>query len=59
MIGIGTKVAMNDKYYVADKNRGAVFTVTSEPYEVCGTPCVMLESYSGCYAVDGLREVAE
>jgi hypothetical protein len=54
---IGDKVAMNDKYYVADRNRGAIFTVRSESYVVCGTECVMLENYKGCYATDGLRKL--
>ena len=59
MVTVGSRVTMNNKYYVSDKNRGVIFTVTSEPYEVCGTVCVMLENYRGCYAMDGLREVAE
>ena len=54
---IGDKVAMNDKYYVSDKNKGVVFTVRSEPFNLCGTECVMLESYRGGYAADGLTRV--
>ena len=53
---IGDKVAMNDRYYVSDKNKGAVFTVRSEPFELCGTECVMLENYRGGYATDGLTK---
>lgn len=57
MITVGNKVAMNDNYYVSEKNRGVIFTVRSKPFDVCGTVCVMLENYKGCYALDGLREV--
>ena len=53
---VGDKVTMNNKYYVSDKNKGAVFTVRSEPFDLCGTECVMLENYSGGYAVDGLTK---
>jgi hypothetical protein len=59
MSKIGTKVIMNDKYYVSDKNKRKEFIVKSEPYEVCGTICVMLEDYRGCYALDGLDEIVE
>ena len=54
---IGDKVTMNNKYYVSDKNRGAIFTVRSEPFDLCGTECVLLENCSGGYATDGLRKV--
>lgn len=57
MLKIGDKVTMNDKYYVSEKNRGKVFTVKSEPQEVCGTLSVWLEGYRGCYAADGLDKV--
>lgn len=50
----GKKVIMNDKYYVAEKNKGKVFEVASEPYNVCGTTVVKLKDYAGCYALDGL-----
>lgn len=53
----GKKVIMNDKYYVSEKNKGKVFTVITEPYNVCGSDVVKLEGYSGCYAVDGLTVV--
>lgn len=55
----GDKVIMNEKYLVSEKNKGKVFTVRSEPFECCGTTCVMLEGYSGCYAMDGLTRVGE
>lgn len=53
----GKKVIMNDKYCVSEKNKGKVFTVVSEPYDVCGTTVVKLKGYVGCYALDGLDEV--
>lgn len=59
MIKIGDRVVMNSKYYVSGKNREKVFTVMTEPQEVCGTMSVWLEGYRGCYAVDGLRKIAE
>ena len=48
---------MNDKYYVSDANKGKVYTVKTEPQEVCGTMSVWLEGWRGCYAVDGLTKV--
>lgn len=57
MLKIGDRVTMNDKYYVSEKNRGKVFTVKSEPQDVCGTLSVWLEGFRGCYAVDGLDKV--
>lgn len=58
MIKIGDKVKMNGKYYVSEQNKRKVFTVKSEPQEVCGTLSVWLEGYKGCYAVDGLKKVS-
>lgn len=57
MIQPGDKVVMNNKYYVSEKNKGREFTVTAGPQEVCGTICVWLEGYRGCYAADGLTVV--
>lgn len=54
---IGDKVIMNDKYVVVGKNKGRVFTVCSEPWDVCGTESVLLAGYRGAYAVDGLTVV--
>lgn len=48
---------MNDKYCVADKNKGVEFAVRSEPFDLCGTICVMLENYRGGYALDGLTKI--
>ena len=54
---IGDKVFMNDRYNVSDKNKDVVFMVKSEPYDCCGTTVVLLDGYSGCYAVDGLTKL--
>jgi hypothetical protein len=56
---IGDKVIMNEKYHIADKNKGVIFTVRSEPFDICGTECVLLENYRGGYAMDGLMVVEE
>jgi hypothetical protein len=55
----GDRVIMNDKYYVSEKNRGKEFTVATDPQDVCGTTCVWLKDYKGCYAVDGLTVVCK
>jgi len=54
---IGDKVTMNGKYYVSEENADKEFTVKSEPWDLCGTDCVLLKGYSGGYAVDGLDVV--
>jgi hypothetical protein len=56
---IGDKVIMNSNYYVSDKNKGVVFMVRSNPFDICGTECVMLENYKGGYAADGLTKMEE
>lgn len=56
-MNIGDRVTMNDKYYVSDVNQDKVFVVRSQPFDICGTECVMLEGYSGGYAVDGFNVV--
>lgn len=50
----GDFVVMNNKYYVADKNKGKEFEVISEPWNLCGTMVVKLKGYSGGYTLDGL-----
>lgn len=55
----GKKVVMNDKYCVSKKNKGKVFEVISEPYNICGTTVVKLKDYVGGYALDGLDEVVK
>lgn len=57
MIKVGSKVKMNGKYRVSEKNKDKVFTVASEPWNLCGTVVVKLEGVSGGYALDGLDEV--
>lgn len=59
MLTKGDRVRMNNKYYVSEKNKGKVFTVTAEPQEVCGTVCVWLEGFRGAYAADGLTKVGD
>lgn len=54
---IGDKVAMNNTYDVSDKNNDKVFTVVQGPRVICGTECVWLSDYVGCYAVGGLTVV--
>ena len=54
---IGDRVTMSDNYYVSEKNKGVIFVVKSNPFDLCGTECVMLENYRGGYAADGLKKV--
>ena len=55
----GDKVIMNDNYYVSQKNKYKKFIVNSEPFDICGTKCVMLLGYHGGYAMDGLTKVGD
>lgn len=59
MIGMGSKVMLNDKgrYKVSKEDEGKVFEVRSNPYEICGTQCVLLKGKRGGYAIDALTEV--
>ena len=57
MFRVGDKVKMNDKYYVSEENKSKIWTVQSEPWEVCGTMVVKLQGKAGGYAVDGLELV--
>lgn len=59
MFKIGDRVVMNDRYHVADKNKGKVWTVASKPWTLCGTEVVKIEGYAGGYAVDGLSYADE
>ena len=56
---IGDKVVMNDNYHVSEANKGKIWTVRSEPWNLCGTLVIALEGKSGGYAVDGLTLVEE
>lgn len=61
MIGMGSKVKLNDKgrHKVSKEDEGKVFEVRSEPFEICGTMCVLLKGKRGGYAIDALTEVEE
>ena len=56
---VGDIVFMNDKYKVPERYQGQVFMVRSKVQDICGTPCVFLENYTGAYAVDGLTKASE
>lgn len=56
---VGDIVFMNDKYKVPERYQGQLFTVRSKVQDICGTPCVFLENYTGAYAVDGLTKASE
>jgi len=32
-------------------------TITSEVFEICGTSCCMVDSVSGCVAIEALTEI--
>jgi len=55
----GDRVIMNDRYHVSAENRGRVWTVISEPWNLCDTWVIALDGLHGCYAVDGLTKVSE
>lgn len=55
----GDKVVMNGKYHVSPENVGKIWTVKSEPWQVCGSWVVKLEGKAGGYSVDGLDIVTE
>lgn len=57
MLQVGDKVKMNGKYYVNKEDREKVFQVIAGPQEVCGSTCVWLEGFRGCYSVDGLEKI--
>lgn len=59
MLKPGDKVVMNDRYYLDEKNRGKVYTVASEPWNVCGKAVVNLEGKAGCYPVEWLDVLPE
>ena len=61
MIGMGSKVVMNSKgkYKVSEEDKGKVFEVRSNPFEMLGTICVLLKGKVGGYAIDGLTEVTK
>lgn len=54
MFKIGDKVVMNDNYYVSAENKGKVWIIRSEPWNLCGTEVILLEGKAGGYALNGL-----
>ncbi len=57
---VGDKVILNEKCRpVAEENKGKIFTVCSEPYQINGTECVLLVGGKGGYAVNGLIKLQE
>lgn len=57
-IKVGSLVKMNNTYEVDEDNVDRLFKVISKPFDVCGTQCVLLENYSGAYALDGITLVS-
>lgn len=57
MLKPGDKVIMNGNYYVGEADKGKVWVVLSEPWELCGMEVVLLEGKCGSYATDGLTVV--
>lgn len=56
---VGDKVVMNGRYLEGETNKGKVWTVASDPWNLCGTMVVKLKGKAGGYAVDGLDLVQE
>ncbi|MEK5163157.1 hypothetical protein NYE69_12570 [Paenibacillus sp. FSL R5-0527] len=53
----GNKVIMHTCYEARkEKNAGKVWTVESEPWDVCGAEVVKLEGYSGGFATEYLKK---
>lgn len=53
---IGDKVKMVN-CIEAEENPDKIWTVRSEPWNVCGTMCVLLEGKSGGFAVECLEKI--
>ena len=53
---IGDKVKMVN-CREARENPDKIWTVRSEPWEVCGNMCVLLEGKSGGFAVECLEKI--
>lgn len=59
MFKIGDNVTLKeDKYYVPDEWKNKVFTIESEPWDVCGVKVIKLNGISGGYALDGIKKVS-
>lgn len=52
-IKIGTKVWYHPVIGEPDRREGVI---TSEPYEMCGTMCCMIDSCTGCVAIEALEK---
>ena len=52
-IKIGTKVIYHP---IIGEEEGKEATVTSPVFEVCGTPCCMIDIRSGCVAIEALTK---
>lgn len=53
---IGDKVIMHT-CAEAEKYKGRVFYVASEPWDLCGSEVVFLDGYKGGFAIEYLRKV--
>ncbi len=54
----GDKVVMHTCYEASmEKNKDKVWTVESEPWDLCGSEVVLLEGKSGGFATEFLRKV--
>ena len=56
-IKVGTKVIKNSRYHVPLEKQGVIYTVSSEPWNLCGTAVVKLSGEAAGYALDGLTPV--
>ncbi|MBQ9604708.1 MAG: hypothetical protein IJR45_04760, partial [Firmicutes bacterium] len=55
----GARVRINDKFGLADKYDGQIFTVASEPWTVGSMQLVKLQGERGAVRVDGLEVVED
>lgn len=52
------RVVMHTCYEASlDKNKDKVWTVASEPWDLCGSEVVLLEGYRGGFATEYLRKI--
>lgn len=55
---LGDKVVMHTCYEASmEKYRDKVWTVESEPWDLCGSEVVLLEGYRGGFATEYLRKI--
>jgi hypothetical protein len=56
----GDRVVMHTCYEASlAKNKDVIWTVDSEPWDLCGCEVVLLEGYRGGFATQYLRKVTE